>query len=195
MHMTPVSVLIITHNEEINLPGCLESLQNWVDDVWVVDSSSTDKTVEVARARGANVVQHPWEGYARQKNWAITSLAFKNEWLLIFDADERLTSELRAEIDTVLANPGDVNGYYLNRRFIFYGKWIKHCGWYPSWNLRLFRCSDGLYEDRAVDEHLILKGRAEYLKSDMIHEDLAISTSGLPSTTCIPRIMQGFTTT
>jgi len=168
-----VSVLVPTYNEELNLGDCLASVCGWAEDVWVVDSCSTDRTVEIAREAGVNVVQHAFEGYAQQKNWALESLPFRGEWVLLLDADERVSPELVAEISGVIAADGNgCDGFYLNRKLIFYGKWIRHCGWYPSWNLRLFRRGHGRYEQREVHEHLLLKGKAGYCRHDLIHEDL-----------------------
>jgi len=169
----PVSVLIPTFDEELNLPDCLGSVAGWSDDVWVIDSFSRDKTAEIARAAGAKLVEHAFEGYSQQKNWALDTLPLAYPWVLILDADERLTPELAAEISAIAqANGGGCDGFYLNRRFVFYGKWIRHCGWYPSWNLRLFRRGAGRYENRELHEHVILDGKAGYCKHDLIHEDL-----------------------
>jgi glycosyltransferase involved in cell wall biosynthesis len=165
----PVSVLVPTLDEELNLPECLDSL-DWVDEVFVVDSFSRDRTVEIARARGACVVQHSFANYSRQKNWALDTLPFRNQWVLIVDADERVTPELRDEIASTLPK-AECAGYYLNRRFIFLGTWIRHAGWYPSWNLRLFRHRLGRYDDREVHEHVVLKGPAGYLRNDLLHVD------------------------
>jgi glycosyltransferase involved in cell wall biosynthesis len=164
-----VSVVVPTLDEELNLPECLDSVA-WADEVFVVDSLSHDRTVEIARARGAQVVQHAFESYSRQKNWALDTLPFRNEWVLIVDADERVTPELRHEIECELAEPR-CDGYYVNRRFIFLGAWIRHAGWYPSWNLRLFRHRFGRYDDREVHEHVVLNGRVGYLRSDLLHQD------------------------
>jgi glycosyltransferase involved in cell wall biosynthesis len=165
----PVSVLIPTLDEEVNLPECLSSVA-WADEVFVVDSFSNDRTTTIARDSGAQVVQHAFESYSRQKNWALDNLPFRNEWVLIVDADERVTPELRCEIETTLAT-GACAGYYLNRRFIFLGVWIRHAGWYPSWNLRLFRHRLGRYDDREVHEHIVLDGRVGYLRHDLLHLD------------------------
>src|SRR5215813_7353760 len=151
-----LAVLIPTLDEELNLPECLDSV-SWADQVFVVDSLSRDRTVEIARARGAQVAQHAFENYSRQKNWALDTLPFAHEWVLIVDADERVTTELRAEIEALLARPVHA-GYYVNRRFIFLGTWVRHAGWYPSWNLRLFRHRLGRYDNRAVHEHVVLDG-------------------------------------
>jgi glycosyltransferase involved in cell wall biosynthesis len=165
----PVSVLVPTLDEELNLPECLDSLA-WADEVFVVDSYSRDRTIEIARARGAQIVQHPFESYSRQKNWALDTLPFRNEWVLIVDADERVTRELRCEIESILPT-ADRAGYYLNRRVVFLGTWIRHAGWYPSWNLRLFRHRLGRYDDREVHEHVVLNGPVGYLRNDLWHLD------------------------
>jgi glycosyltransferase involved in cell wall biosynthesis len=165
----PVSVLVPTLDEELNLPDCLASLK-WADEVFVVDSLSHDRTLEIAHEHGVHVVQHPFESYSRQKNWALESLPFRNEWVLIVDADERVPSELRQEIESVVSNSAH-DGYYVNRRFIFLGRWIRHAGWYPSWNLRLFRHRLGRYDDREVHEHVVLDGSAGYLRHDLLHLD------------------------
>jgi glycosyltransferase involved in cell wall biosynthesis len=165
----PVSVLIPTLDEEVNLPACLDSVA-FADEIFVVDSFSSDRTVDIARARGVNVVQHAFESYSRQKNWALDTLPFRNEWVLIVDADERVTPELEHELAATIAHPTRT-GYYVNRRFIFLGRWIRHAGWYPSWNLRLFRHALGRYDDRDVHEHVVLQGEAGYLRYDLLHDD------------------------
>ncbi|MDQ6673613.1 MAG: glycosyltransferase family 2 protein, partial [Chloroflexota bacterium] len=164
-----VSVLVPTLDEELNLPACLESVA-WADEVFIVDSFSHDRTIDIARAKGAHVVQHAFESYSRQKNWALESLPFRNDWVLIIDADERVTSAVRAEIESLSPGAG-CDGYYLNRRFVFLGAWIRHSGWYPSWNLRLFRHRLGRYDDREVHEHVVLQGQAGYLRNDLLHLD------------------------
>ncbi len=166
----PVSVLVPTLDEELNLPDCLRSVRNWADEIFVVDSFSHDRTLAIARELGAEVVQHRFESYSRQKNWALDTLPFRNEWVLILDADERLTPELRCEIERALRSDA-FDGYYVNRRVIFLGTWIRHAGWYPSWNLRLFRHRLGRYDDREVHEHVVLNGREGYLSADLLHDD------------------------
>src|SRR5262249_28335449 len=118
-------------------------------------------------------VQHPFVHYADQRNWALDHLPFRHPWVLFLDADERVTPELRREIEgIVIAAPVDrPRGYYVNRRFIFLGRWIRHAGWYPSWNLRLFQRGYGRYEARAVHEHVVLDGAAAYLRYDLLHDD------------------------
>jgi glycosyltransferase involved in cell wall biosynthesis len=177
----PVSVLIPAKNEEANLPACLTSLIN-ADEVFVVDSQSTDNSIEIAKSYGANVVQFNFNGHwPKKKNWSLDNLPFRNEWVLIVDCDERITPELWEEIEQVIQND-EYAGYYLNRRVFFLGKWIRHGGKYPDWNLRLFKHQKGRYEnlntedipntgDNEVHEHVILQGKVGYLKNDMLHED------------------------
>lgn len=167
-----VSVLIPTLNEEKNISHAVESVQ-WADEIFIIDAFSADKTLEIARTYpNVQTFQHKWENYSQQKNWALDNLPFSNEWIFILDADERVAPELRDEIIKVVNNPyTEESGFYVNRRFIFLGKWIKHCGWYPSWNLRLFRRGRARYEDRAVNEHMICEEPIRYLKHDMIHEN------------------------
>ncbi|BAY22553.1 putative glycosyl transferase [Calothrix sp. NIES-2100] len=177
----PVSVLIPAKNEEANLPACLTSLQ-MADEVFLVDSQSTDNSIAIAESFGANIVQFKFNGsWPKKKNWSLENLPFRNEWVLIVDGDERITPELWSEISQVINND-EYTGYYLNRRVFFLGKWIRHGGKYPDWNLRLFKHQKGRYEnlhtedipntgDNEVHEHVILQGKVGYLKNDMLHED------------------------
>lgn len=177
----PVSVVIPALNEEDNLPACLTSVLP-AEEIFVVDSQSTDKSAEIAASYGAKVIQFHFNGrWPKKKNWSLENLPFSHEWVLIVDCDERITPELWAEIETAIQNP-NYQGYYLNRRVYFLGTWLRHGGRYPDWNLRLFKHEQGRYEnlgtegvpntgDNEVHEHVILKGQVGYLKQDMIHED------------------------
>ena len=170
----PVDVMILTYNEEANLPHALRSVVPWANRVFVVDSGSTDRTRDIAREMGAEVVEHAWEGYARQKNWAIDHLPFGSPWVFILDADEAITPELRDEISRLCSRPPEQvpqSGFYVNRYLVFMGKRIRHCGYFPSWNLRLFKRGAARYEDRPVHEHMVLKGQDGALKGLMSHED------------------------
>lgn len=181
MNKLPVSVLIPAKNEEANLPACLTSVER-ADEVFVVDSQSSDRSIEIAESYGAQVVQFHFNGrWPKKKNWSLDNLPFRNEWVLIVDCDERITPELWDEIAEAIARP-QYNGFYLNRRVFFLGKWIRHGGKYPDWNLRLFRHRFGRYEnlnteeirntgDNEVHEHVILEGDVGYLKEDMLHID------------------------
>ena len=175
----PLSVLIPVKNEGANLGGCLAGV-TFADEIVVVDSASTDGTQEIAASAGARVVQFEWNGrFPRKKNWALGNIPLRHEWVLIIDADERITPELEKQIRDVIRR-NDADGFYLNRRFWFLGGWINHCGYFPSWNLRLFRHRLGRYEqieindsaqsgDNEVHEHVLLDGRAEYLSAPMEH--------------------------
>src|SRR5664280_2615960 len=140
-----VSVLIPVLNEEGNIGECLASVV-WSDDVVVVDSRSGDRTAEIARAGGARVVEFDWDGnLPKKKNWALANVDWKHPWVLVLDADERVTPELAEEIQAI-AEETERHGFLINRRLIFLGRWIRHCGYYPSWNLRLFLHERGRYE-------------------------------------------------
>jgi glycosyltransferase involved in cell wall biosynthesis len=169
-----VDVLIQTHNEELNLPHTLASVRGWVNKVFVVDSGSTDRTQQIAADFGAEFVYHAWEGYAAQKNWALDNLPFERPWILILDADEAVSGELKQEICSIVNKPVESvheAGFYLNRVFIFGGRQIRHCGYFPSWNLRLFKRGKARYEERLVHEHMVVDGPTAYCKHLLIHED------------------------
>lgn len=170
----PVSILIPTRNEERNLPGCLEAVA-WCDDVVVFDSLSEDTTLEIARAHGARIVQRPFDDFATHKNYAIDTIDFRHEWLLIVDADERVTPELREEIGQRLAKfSGALEepvGFYIARKNLFAGKWIRHAGMFPDWQLRLFRRKRARYEQRIVHEHMVVDGAVDFLREPFIHHD------------------------
>jgi glycosyltransferase involved in cell wall biosynthesis len=178
----PISVLVPVKNEEVNIAACLESVR-WADEIFVVDSKSSDRTAAIAETMGATVIQFEYNGrWPKKKNWALEQLPFRNEWVFIIDADERVTPELADEIGSMIQNP-EMAGYYINRKFIFLGRWIKHCGWYPNWNLRLFKHKLGRYEflgegtadlrtgDNEVHEHVLLRGKAGYSQHHLMHDD------------------------
>jgi glycosyltransferase involved in cell wall biosynthesis len=164
--MRKLSVTIITHNEAENIKACLESVR-WVDEIIVVDQFSRDGTREVVEACGARLFQEPWKGYALQKNSAIDKAC--GPWILSLDADERVTSPLREEIEEVLRLDDPCNGYYIARKNFFRGQWIRHGGWYPDYNLRLFRKDAGRFQERSVHEKVVVEGKVGYLKHPMEH--------------------------
>ena len=164
-----LSVMILTHNEERNLPDCLSSLKGLDCEIFVVDSGSTDRTAEIARAAGAHVTTHEFENYARQRNWAQEHLPIRSDWVLHLDADERLTPELVGELRQVLETPPPgVDGFLLRKRTVFMGRWIRHGGHYPSYHLRLFRFGKGVCEDRLYDQHFVVQGKTTVLRHDYI---------------------------
>jgi glycosyltransferase involved in cell wall biosynthesis len=175
----PVSILIPIRNEAANLPRCLKSVA-WADEIFVVDSRSTDGSIEMARDHGAKVVQFEFNGtWPKKKNWALENLPFKHPWVFILDADEELTPDAEEEFRGIVsqAEPKIV-GYWINRRFHFMGKWLKHA-YYPNWNLRLFLHRLGRYEqltsvetasgDNEVHEHVVVNGPVGHLKTEMNH--------------------------
>ena len=174
----PISILIPVRNEEENLPRCLRSVA-WADQIFVVDSNSSDRTQAIARDHGAEVVQFKFNGtWPKKKNWALGNLPFRHEWVLILDADETLPPEAEPEIREIVSSNASINGYWINRRFMFLGKWLKHA-YYPNWNLRLFRHRLGRYEqltsaatrsgDNEVHEHVLVEGSTGRLKCEMDH--------------------------
>lgn len=169
-----IDVLIITKDEEKNLPHCLRALAGWTNRIFVLDSGSTDRTCELAVELGAEVVEHAWEGYAAQKNWGLDNLPLEGDWILIVDADEVITTKLRDQLVDIASLPVEAvpeNGFHINRLFYFLGKPIRHCGYFPSWNLRFFKRGRGRYEERAVHEHLLVEEPVGWIRTPMLHED------------------------
>jgi glycosyltransferase involved in cell wall biosynthesis len=175
----PVSVIVPVKNEAENLTRCLPTLA-WADEVFIVDSQSTDRTAEVAAEHGATVVQFHFNGtYPKKKNWALDHLNFRNEWVLIVDADEVVIPELAREIaERIGADEAD--GFYLNSNYYFLGRRIRHCGYSECWNLRLFKHRLGRYErmpdasggragDNEAHEHVELDGRIGRLRYTLDH--------------------------
>jgi glycosyltransferase involved in cell wall biosynthesis len=167
--MTPVlEILITTFNEAAHIAEAIASCRA-LGRVLVVDSGSTDGTRELATAAGAEVFEHPFAGYAAQKNWALDHLPWRGEWVFILDADERITPPLAAEIRRRLeAGPGE-DGFLVNRQLLIMGRAIRHGGLYPAWNLRLFRRGRARYEERLVHEHMICRGPVGTLHAPMLH--------------------------
>ncbi|HUY81796.1 MAG TPA: glycosyltransferase family 2 protein [Acidobacteriaceae bacterium] len=162
-----ISVLILTKNEEQDLPGCLE-LVAWSDDVHVFDSMSTDRTAEIARSVGANFVQRTFDGYASQRNAALDGLPFKHEWIFILDADERPTRELAQEMQQAVATAdAEVSGFRLRRRDFFQGTWLKHAQISPYY-IRLVRRGKARYT-REINEVLEVDGQIAELKAPLDH--------------------------
>lgn len=164
----PISVIVPTKDEERNLEACLDHLE-WADEVIIYDSHSTDRTVEIARARGKQVVQRRFDDWATHLNWGFDNIPFRHDWILMVDADERVTERLAAEITRMIADPAAPAGYYVPRRNWFGGKPIR-CLW-PDYNMRLIRRGKGRFEKRVVNLHMQLDGRAGYLKNWFEHQD------------------------
>ena len=178
MNKLPVSVIVPAKNEAKNIADCLASVA-WADEVFVVDSHSTDGTQPLAEALGARVVQFDYNGgWPKKKNWAIASLPIRNEWIMILDADERVTPALEPEIAAAIRQPG-IDGYYIRWKFMFLGRWMKH-SWSHGWMLRLFRRGAGRYEDlgmrgeggwdNEVHENIVVNGKTARLNELLLHE-------------------------
>ena len=177
----PVSAIVATRNEEKNLPRCLESLRG-VDEIYVVDSGSTDATADIARTFGAKVVQFHYQGgWPKKRQWAIDNLLLAHEWLFLVDADEALTPELLDEIQSAIRNES-VHGYYISLRMQFLGRVLRH-GDASFWKLVLFRRGKGRYEcrlkeqtpamaDMEIHEHVVVDGPTAKIRNPLIHHNV-----------------------
>ena len=161
----PLSVILITRNEAANIRECLQSVA-WADEIIVVDSGSTDETVAIARSLGARVYEHDWPGFGPQKNRALGYAT--SDWVFSIDADERVTPELRAELEAAMLD-GNADGYCSPRLSQFCGTFIRHSGWYPDYVLRLFRRGKGSFHNLLVHESVQLHGRTEKLHTPLLH--------------------------
>jgi len=172
MSESPVSVLVFTLNEELNLPGCLDSL-DWCDDVVIVDSFSTDSTLELCRCRRIPVVQNEFTGFGDQRNFALNEIDLKHEWVLILDADERVPPELVRELTSLAAaNPPHVGAYRIRRRFYLWGTWLRYSSLYPTWVVRFVHRRKVRYANRGHAETQQVQGDTREIQSHLIDENL-----------------------
>lgn len=163
--MAKLSVIVITKNEAENIRPCLESVK-WADEIIVVDSGSSDATVEICRELGAHVYEHDWPGFGMQKNRALSYAT--HDWVFSIDADERVTHELQSQLIKAMQD-GNRDGYYVPRLSQFCGKYVRHCGWYPDYVLRLFRRTRGHFSDDMVHERVIIESKADRLTTPLLH--------------------------
>lgn len=161
-----LSIIVITKNEEANIERCLRSVQ-WANEIIVVDAMSTDRTVEIAESHGAKVLKKEWKGFAKQKEYALQQAS--HEWIFSIDADEEVTEELRQTIQGIVRRSDAVNGYEVPRKSFFLGKWIRYGGWYPGYQMRLFRKSKARMNHRPVHEGFLVEGTKERLTADLNH--------------------------
>ncbi|QDK78665.1 glycosyltransferase family 2 protein [Spirosoma sp. KCTC 42546] len=165
-----ISIIILTKNEQLDLPNCLNAIK-WSDDIHVLDSGSTDNTLEIAKSFGATISSNPFESFGKQRNYALDNLPIHYDWILFLDADEIITKELQQELITAINTaPEEVAGYYLCWKMILDGTWLKHCDNFPKWQFRLMRKGRARFTDfgHGQKEDLVT-GRIEYIKEPYIH--------------------------
>jgi glycosyltransferase involved in cell wall biosynthesis len=150
-----IAAVILTHNEEQNIKYCLESIYNWIDEIFIVDSFSTDNTVKIAKNYTDNIFYHEFKNYASQFNWAIANLPIHSQWIFRLDADEYVETELKRELESKLPLLStSISGIYIKRKIFFLNAWIKHGGMYPLYHLRIWRKGMGFCEEKWMDEHI-----------------------------------------
>ncbi|MBI4639932.1 MAG: glycosyltransferase family 2 protein [Candidatus Tectomicrobia bacterium] len=164
--MDKISATIITYNEELNIRDALESVA-WADEIVVVDSHSQDITLEICKEYTDRIIQHDWSGHIRQKNFAIDQASFP--WILSIDADERISPELKEEIEQLRKIGMSMDGYFIPRKAFYLGRWIRHSGWYPDYKVRLFRKEKGRWSGTNPHDSVKLEGEAGYLKGVIEH--------------------------
>lgn len=165
----PLSAIILTYNEEKNIQACLESVKNFVQDIFIVDSFSTDQTLSIAKKYTDKILQHEFENYGKQRNWALDNLPIKTEWVLNLDADHRVTDKLKEELCEMFSTKEhlDYNGLLVSRKTIFMGKWIRYGGHYPVYHCPIFKDKQGKCEETLYDQHFLVNGKLKKIKGDI----------------------------
>ncbi|MFW0717099.1 glycosyltransferase family 2 protein [Pedobacter sp. N23S346] len=167
---SPITVIILTFNEENNIVDCVESVKDFATEIFIVDSGSTDQTLEMLSKYPVQVFQHPFKNYSQQRNWALENLPIKTDWVINLDSDQRLTEEFKKEVHQHL-NSGKldhINGFLASRKTMFMGKWIKYGGHYPTYHAMTFRLGKGICEQKLYDQHYLVEGDTIKLKGDVI---------------------------
>lgn len=166
----PITVIVLTYNEEKNIEDCLRSVYGHVEDVFIVDSFSTDKTLAIAKKYTDLIYQHRFENYSLQRNWAQDNLPVKNGWIFHLDADERASPELIASLSRVFSGSKlDADAFLIPRKTIFRNRWIRFGGHYPVYHLRIYKKNTGRCEDRLYDQHFITDGKILRIEGDIIN--------------------------
>ena len=171
--MKGITAIILTKDEEVNIADCIESIQDFVDRIVVVDSGSTDETVEIARNLGADIFYHPWRHYADQFNWALENVGITTKWVYRIDADEKVPESLAREILKECENHSedDINAFLMNHKLFFLGKYLNHGG-SNLWKITVFKFGKGKFEDRFMGEHIVLnEGTVLTLKNSCLHHN------------------------
>jgi len=170
--MNDICVIILTHNEELNIKKCLMSIEKLSDEIIIVDSFSTDNTEKICKSfDNLKFVKNQFVNQAKQFNWALSNLDIKSDWIMRLDADEEISEDLQRNIKENVKIANNINGFYLNRKLIWCGKWIKYGGIYPHWISRIFKKGKAVYEER-TEEHLIIDGETSKIYGELIENNL-----------------------
>ncbi len=166
----PISVIVLTYNEEAKIEECLRSVADFIEDIFIVDSFSTDNTLLIAKKYTEKIYTHTFEDYSKQRNWALKNLPIQTEWVFNLDADIRVDESLKTElINEFSSNQANkYNGYLITRKTIFMGKWIKHGGCYPVYHAVLFKKAHGMCEEARYNQHFVVEGKTKILKGCLI---------------------------
>jgi glycosyltransferase involved in cell wall biosynthesis len=170
MPALPLTVIVLTFNEEKNIETCLGSLVNWASEIIVVDSGSTDNTVALAKKFTDKIYDHPFENYSAQRNWALKNIAISNEWIMNIDADHEVSQTLKDELVAHFEKgfSEDIKGFMASRKTMFLGRWVKRGGHYPIYHGVIFKKGFGYCEDKLYDQHFVIEGPSILLKGDII---------------------------
>ena len=165
-----ISAIILTYNEEKNIEDCLKSVSEIIDSIFIVDSGSTDNTLNICKKYTDKIYTNKFENYSQQRNWALDNLPIKTGWIMNLDADHRISDELKDELKQIFSAKIDDNikGFLSSRRTIFMNRWIKHGGHYPVYHAFLFRKGFGYCENKVYDQHFVVDGNVKILKGDII---------------------------
>lgn len=163
----PITAIVMTKNEKVNLEACLASVASKVERIVIVDSYSTDETLEIARKYTDQILQNPWVNYAKQFNWSLANAPIETEWVLRLDADERWTEQGLQQLERLIRNDA-CDGIYVRMKIYFMDRWLRFGGYYPNLFLRAFKKSKGTLEDRWMDEHIEINGTTLTTKIDVI---------------------------
>jgi glycosyltransferase involved in cell wall biosynthesis len=170
--MPNLSIIILTHNEAVNIEKCLHSAKKLTNNIYIIDSFSDDLTLEICKKYQVTILQNQFVNQGIQFNWALKNLNLETEWILRLDADEEVSEELEKNIRNIIESDNKkTNGYFINRKLIWCGKWIRFGGIYPHWIARLFRNGTGKYEER-TEEHLLVNGNTARIKGSLIENNL-----------------------